>query len=183
MARMHDYLDAMDQAAGRYRAPQPAARPRVLAALGPKMLALAAERSDGAHTYFVPPEHTAQARASSARTGCWRSSRRWCSKPIPGPPGRSAGATPGVLPLVNYTENLRRLGFDDSDFDHEGSDRLVDAVVAWGDIDAVLRRIEDQWLAGADHVCLQVISRDFRHLPRRSWATLADALGVSGTPG
>ena len=184
MARMHDYLDAMDQAAGRYRAPQPAARPRVLAALGPKMLALAAERSDGAHTYFVPPEHTAQARAILGPDRLLAVEQAVVLEADPGA-ARAIGRrhTRRYLPLVNYTENLRRLGFDDSDFDHEGSDRLVDAVVAWGDIDAVVRRIEDQWLAGADHVCLQVISRDSRHLPRPSWATLAHALDASGTPG
>jgi probable F420-dependent oxidoreductase len=77
------------------------------------------------------------------------------------------------LPLVNYTANLRRLGFTDGDFEHEGSDRLVDAIVAWGDLDAIARRLQEHLDAGADHVCLQVIEPDHRALPRAAWRQLA----------
>ena len=177
VAKMRGYLDAMDQLAQRYRAVRPLSSPRVLAALGPKMLTLAAERADGAHTYFVPPEHTTQARAvlgddkllaveqavvletepSKARAIARRHTRRY-------------------LPLPNYTNNLRRFGFNLADFEHEGSDRLVDAIVAWGDVEDIARRIQAHQAAGADHVCIQVITADVRRLPYETWQLLAQAL-------
>lgn len=177
LSRMRRYLDAMDRAAKRYRAPRPAESPRVLAALGPKMLALAGERTDGAHTYFVPPEHTARARMILGPDKLLAVEQAVVLEADP-VEARAVGRryTRRYLPLVSYTNNLRRLGFDESDFDHEGSDRLVDAVVAWGDLEAVKQRVEEHFRAGADHVCLQVINRDFRNLPRKSWNELAQAL-------
>lgn len=83
------------------------------------------------------------------------------------------------LPLSNYTNNLRRFGFSDTDFDGEGSDRLVDAIVAWGSPEALVRRAEDQWNAGADHVCFQVVHHDARSLPMRALEVLSDALGLN----
>jgi probable F420-dependent oxidoreductase len=176
LARMRDYLGAMDRAATRYRASRPAVAPRVLGALGPKMLALAAEQADGALTYFVPPEHTAQARAILGRDKLLAVEQAVVLESDPAT-ARAIGRrhTRRLLPLVNYTDNLRRLGFVDSDFDGEGSDRLVDAVVAWGDLDAIVRRVEEHRQAGADHVCLQVIDRDFKTPPRRAWRDLAQA--------
>lgn len=177
LTKMRDYLDAMDQAAKRYRAPRVGQAPRLLAALGPKMLALASERADGAHTYFVPPEHT-----TGARTILGPDKLLAVEQAVVLEPDSAAARavarryTRRYLPLTNYTNNLRRLGFEESDFEHEGSDRLVDAVVAWGDLDAVVRRVQEHWHAGADHVCLQVISRDFRTLPRAAWNELASAL-------
>jgi probable F420-dependent oxidoreductase len=177
VAKMRTYLDAMDQATQRYRAFQPASAPRVLAALGPRMLTLAAERTDGAHTYFVPPEHTAQARTvlgddkvlaveqavvletdpTHARAIARRHTRRY-------------------LPLPNYTNNLLRLGFHPADFDHEGSDHLVDTIVAWGSIDNITQRIHNHRAAGADHVCIQVITDETRQLPYETWRLLAESL-------
>jgi probable F420-dependent oxidoreductase len=177
LARMRKYLDAMDEAAARYRAPMPPDRPRVLAALGPKMLALAADRADGAHTYFVPPEHTGQARAILGPGKLLAVEQAVVMEADPGEARAIArGHTRRYLPLVNYTANLRRLGFDDSDCAHDGSDRLVDAVVAWGDLDAVVRRVDEHRQAGADHVCLQVLGQDARRLPKQAWSDLATAL-------
>ncbi len=177
LAKMRRYLDAVDQALQRFRAPLPTSAPRVLAALGPKMLALAAERANGAHTYFVPPAHTAQAREILGPGKLLAVEQAVVLEADP-VEARAIGRryTRRYLPLVNYTNNLRRLGFEDSDFAREGSDRLVDAVVAWGDFDAIVRRVHAQWDAGADHVCLQIINRNFRNLPRRSWNELAQAL-------
>ena len=131
----------------------------MLAALGPRMLQLAAERAAGAHPYFVPAEHTARARdllgpdallapevsvvletdADMAR----QTARRF---------------TAGYLTLPNYANNLRTLGFGDNDLAGGGSDRLVDAVVAWGGPEEVSQRVRRHLEAGADHVCIQVIS-------------------------
>jgi probable F420-dependent oxidoreductase len=151
---MVDYLDALD-AAG----PPVARERRVVAALGPRMLDLAAERAAGAHPYFVPVEHTVRARqllgggallapevsvvleedASTART-------------------TARAFTSGYLSLPNYSDNLRRLGFGDDDLAGGGSDRLVDAVVAWGGADDIASRIRQHLEAGANHVCVQVIA-------------------------
>jgi len=86
------------------------------------------------------------------------------------------------LTLPNYTNNLRRLGFGDDDLDGGGSDRLVDALVAWGDVDAVAQRVRAHHRAGADHVCVQVLGTnadDARRLPLEQWRALAPALGLS----
>jgi hypothetical protein len=79
-------------------------------------------------------------------------------------------------PLPPYTNNLRRFGFDDTDFAGHGSDRLVDALVAWGDIDAIAKRVSDHRRAGADHVCVQVLQHDPRGLPMQQWRALAAKL-------
>jgi probable F420-dependent oxidoreductase len=81
------------------------------------------------------------------------------------------------LTLPNYVNNLKRLGFTDADVADGGSDRLVDAIVAWGDLDAIRRRIAAHHDAGADHVCLQVLDPDPRALPLRQWRALAGLLG------
>ena len=177
LGRMREYLDGMDRAALRYRAPLPEVRPRVLAALGPRMLALAAARADGAHTYFVPPEHTAEARAILGPDKLLAVEQAVVLDDDPGQARVVARRhTRRYLPLDNYVANLRRLGFDDADFEREGSDRLVDAVVACGDVEAVARRVEAHWQAGASHVCLQVIVQDVSRPPGESWAELATAL-------
>jgi probable F420-dependent oxidoreductase len=177
LQKMRDYLDAMDRFAERYRAAQPSAAPRVLAALGPRMLNLAAERAQGAHTYFVPPEHTAHARARLGAGKLLAVEQAVVLDTDPTTARATARThTRRYLPLLNYTNNLRRYGFDDTDYQHGGSNRLVDAVVAWGNIDTLARRIHDHHDAGADHVCLQVISPDFRALPTKAWKELAPAL-------
>lgn len=171
---MVEYLDAMDK--GLFFAAQPSTAPRrVLAALGPKMLKLAAERTDGAHPYFTPVEHTALARetmggdallapevavvfetdASKAR----EVARRYMTT---------------YLRLPNYTNNLKRMGFSDADIDGP-SDRLVDAIVGWGTTDRVVARVKEHLDAGADHVCVQVLATEPGQLPMREWRELAAA--------
>ncbi len=178
VATMRSYLDAMDRLAASYRAVRPAAAPpRVLAALGPKMLALAGERAQGAHPYLVPPEHTAKARELLGHD-------RWLL-PEQGVILETDAATARAiarrhlavyLGLPNYTSHLRRLGFTDVDLAAGGSDRLIDALVAWGDLDQVARRVREHHDAGADHVCLQVLDADPRGLPLRQWRELAGVL-------
>jgi len=178
VATMRSYLDAMDRLAASYRAVRPAAAPpRVLAALGPKMLALAGERAQGAHPYLVPPEHTAKARELLGHD-------RWLL-PEQGVILETDAATARAiarrhlavyLGLPNYTNHLRRLGFTDADLAAGGSDRLIDALVAWGDLDQVARRVREHHDAGADHVCLQVLDADPRGLPLRQWRELAGVL-------
>lgn len=171
---MRDYLDAMDSHHDRYRAVKPTHTTRVLAALGPKMMALAAERADGAHPYFVPPEHTAQAREILGPNKLLAVEQAVVLESDPSEARRLARLhTRRYLPLTNYTNNLRRLGFTDSDFENEGSGKLIDAVVAWGGLDAVAERIQEHRDAGADHVCLNVVTENARQLPVEEWRSLA----------
>jgi probable F420-dependent oxidoreductase len=178
LARMRSYLDAMDRLAASYRATRPATpAPRVLAALGPRMLALAAERSQGAHTYLAPPEHTATARGLLGH-------RRWVLPEqgviLETDPSKARAIARRhlavYLDLPNYTNHLRRLGFTDADLAAGGSDRLVDALFVWGDLDRVARRVQDHHGAGANHVCIQVLDPDPHGLPLRQWRELASAL-------
>jgi len=170
-SHMVAYLDALDGAE-----PAVASERRVLAALGHRMLSLAADRAAGAHPYFVPVEHTAQARellgadallapevsvvmekdAESAR----QVAREFAA---------------GYLSLPNYADNLRSLGFGDDDLAGGGSDRLIDAVVAWGEPDDVVDRIRQYLVAGADHVCIQVIA-PLESFPLQAYRELAPGL-------
>jgi probable F420-dependent oxidoreductase len=84
--------------------------------------------------------------------------------------------TTGYLTLPNYSNNLRTLGFDEDDFSGGGSDRLVDAVVAWGDVDAVARRVRAHHDAGADHVCVQIVGTGREGFPLGEYRELASAL-------
>jgi probable F420-dependent oxidoreductase len=175
---MRAYLEAMDRLAASYRAVGPVTPPpRVLAALGPKMLALAAERARGAHPYLVPPEHTAKAREQLGQD-CWILPEQGVVLET-NPTNARAIARRQLAPylgLPNYTNNLRRLGFTDDDLAAGGSDRLVDALFAWGDVAQVARRVQDHHDAGADHVCIQVFDVDPHGLPIRQWKELATAL-------
>jgi probable F420-dependent oxidoreductase len=156
---MRAYLRAMAEAT--YQAVPPATSPiTVLAALGPKMLKLAGESADGAHPYNVTPEHTRQARAllGQGKLLCVEQGAILESNPA------AARATARrflamYLTLPNYVDNWRRLGFTDADFAGGGSDRLVDAVIVWGDEKAIRKRIDEHWQAGADHVCVQAIGQ------------------------
>jgi len=155
---MRAYLTAM--ASAPYLAialPGPAPR-TVLAALGPKMLALSGELADGAHPYNVPPEHTQQARAvlGKGKLLCVEQGVILEADPREAR-ARARQFLSFYLRLPNYVNNWKRLGFSDADFTDNGSDRLVDAVVAWGDERAIRERIEAHWQAGADHVCVQAI--------------------------
>ena len=161
LEHMRAYLEAMDKApfVGPNRDDPPA--PRVLAALGPKMLRLAAERSLGAHPYFVPVEHTSVARKAlggepllaveqAAVVGMDR------EKVL----AAATRHTKYYLALENYSNNLRRLGWSAADLADAGSEKLMDAIVASGDAGTIAERVAAQHAAGADHVCLQVLGGD-----------------------
>ena len=160
VSTMRNYLKALKTAV--YMAPQPEKQGMIiLAALRDKMLGLASSEADGAHPYFVTSEHTARAReiigpdkflapeqkvllikdASEARPVA----RKFMSL---------------YLGLVNYRNSLLALGFTNEDFEEGGSDRLVDAIVAWGDEQTIQKRIEAHWQNGADHVCIQALRPD-----------------------
>ena len=175
VAKMSSYLDAMDKAP--YGSVAPAKTYRVLAALGPKMLELAARRSDGAHTYNVTPEHTKSARQILGKDPllCVEQAAVLESDPVKA--RKIARAFLALyLTLPNYTNNFLRFGFTEEDCEGEGSDRLIDAIIAWGDVDAIRSRIHAHLAAGADHVCIQVLSADPKSLPMRGWQELAKSL-------
>ena len=170
-SKMVAYLDGLDAAEPPY--PVDA---RVLAALGPRMLGLARDRAAGAFPYFVPPEHVA------------------CAREILGPdvfigvelavvldrdPASACVTarrhTATYVGLVNYAQNLYQFGLGDDDFLEQGSDKLVDMIVVWGDLDAIAARVQAMRDAGADHVCVQVIRPD-NDTPRAEWRELASAL-------
>ena len=176
VASMRAYLDGMDQAP--YGAVPPRTNPiRVLAALGPQMLRLAAERAQGAHPYFVPPEHTARARKILGSDRLLAVEQAVVLESDPAKAREIARIhTSRYLALPNYVNNLRRLGFGEEDLGGSGSDRLVDAIVAWGDMNAIADRIRAHQSAGADHVCLQVLPPDPQALPIPQWRELASAL-------
>lgn len=172
---MVDYLDRMD--ASLYLASPPDVTPRrLLAALGPKMLRLAAERADGAHPYFVPPEHTVMARGILGPEPVLAVEQAVLLETDPSTAREVARAHMRMYTgLPNYVGNLRRLGFGDDDFASGGSDRLVDAIVAWGTMETVMARVQAHFDAGADHVCVQVITADLAELPFDSWRAIAAA--------
>ena len=176
VASMRAYLDGMDRAP--YRAVPPSVSPiRVLAALGPKMLRLAAERAGGAHPYFVPPEHTARAREILGSDRLLAVEQAVVLETDSTKAREIARAHASrYLALPNYANNLRRLGFGDEDLVGGGSKRLVDAIVAWGDMTAVIERVRAHQSAGANHVCVQVLPPDPQALPIREWREVASAL-------
>ena len=164
---MRNYLDAMDKALFRAVGP-PAPVPIVLAALRPKMLALAAERAQGAHPYFVTPEHTARAREILGKDRILAPEQKVLLCTDPAKARAVARSYMRIYTgLPNYQNNLKWLGFDDADFVDGGSDRLVDAIVAWGDEDAIRRRVREHFDAGADHVCIQPLHPEGQPVPHR----------------
>jgi probable F420-dependent oxidoreductase len=175
LGRMGAYLDVLDAPTG---LPTPAARPaRMLAALGDGMLRLAAARSLGAHTYFVPVEHTEHARGVLGPEAVLAVELTVVVSGDPATARRIARDwTSSYLELPNYANNWRRLGYGDEELAGGGSDRLVDAGVAWGTVDAVAERVRAHHAAGADHVCLQVISEDDADLGEHALRDLAGAL-------
>jgi probable F420-dependent oxidoreductase len=158
-SKMRDYLDVMERV--RYDGPQTPRAPRLLAALGPRMLALAAERTLGAHPYFVPVEHTAFARERLGK-GPLLAVEQTAVLRTDAAGAREIARAFAVdyLELPNYATNLLRLGYGEDELNGGGSDRLIDAVVAWGDEEALGRRVQEHLDAGADHVCLQMIGGD-----------------------
>jgi probable F420-dependent oxidoreductase len=172
---MRAYLDAMDKAP--YQAAPPSSKPpRVLAALGPLMLKLAAERADGAHPYNTTPEHTAQARELLGPDPYLCPEQAVILEKDPAKARAMARKFLEIyLGLPNYTNNWLRLGFQETDLANGGSDRLIDAVVPWGDLKTVVSRIQEHHAAGADHVCIQVITDDSKTFPLREYRELASA--------
>ncbi len=170
-SKMVDYLDGLDAA----EVPFPADA-RVLAALRPRMLGLAHDRAAGAHPYFVPVEHVAHARDVLGAGPTIAVELAVVLDANPSSARATARRHTAIyVGLPNYANNLRDFGFDDDDFAGQGSDRLVDAIVAWGDLGTIARRVTALRDAGADHVCIQVIRPD-DDLPIADWRELAPAL-------
>jgi probable F420-dependent oxidoreductase len=157
VATMRAYLDAMRAAP--YLAPPPPEPPlTIIAALGPRMLALSASHADGAHPYNVPPEHTAEARRILGPDKLLCPEQMVVLEKDPSEARRIArAALERYMKLENYVNNWRRLGFGDNDLAGGGSDRFIDANVGWGDEAAIRARVQQHWDAGADHVCIQPI--------------------------
>jgi probable F420-dependent oxidoreductase len=174
LAKMSGHLDGLDAA-------QPAVPrdERIIAALGPKMLALAGERSIGTHPYFTPAEHTAAAREALGADAVVAPE---LSVVLEGDRDRAHAIARDYialyLKLPNYTNNLLRHGFTEDDLRDGGSDRLVDEITPWGDVDAIAAAVRRHLDAGADHVCIQVLTDGDRRsvLPREQWRELAPAL-------
>ena len=173
---MRAYLEAMSKAP--YQSVEPPEKPQtVLAALGPNMLKLAAEQTSGAHPYFVPVEHTRRAREVLGPKALLAPEQAVVLETNADRARAIArGHTEYYLRLPNYLNNLRRLGYTEEDVNRGGSDRLVDDVVAWGNLDQVSSRIHAHFDAGADHVCVQVIAADQMALPMKEWRALAKQL-------
>ncbi|MEU6645958.1 LLM class F420-dependent oxidoreductase [Saccharomonospora sp. NPDC046836] len=163
------YLDELDEAGV-------PTEDRLLAALGPKVLRLAAERTLGAHPYLTTPEHTREAREILGAGTLLAPEQKVVLDTDPVRAREIARPTIAMpyLHLRNYLNNLRRLGWDDADLADGGSDRLIDALAVHGDAQAVARGLNAHLDAGADHVCIQVLTADDD--PRPSYRALAEVL-------
>jgi probable F420-dependent oxidoreductase len=140
--------------------------PTVLAALGPKMTELASARTTGALPYNVTPEHTAWAREIIGPSKWLCVEQRILLVQDPARAREIARQTLAFyMPLPNYRNNWRRLGFSEDDLANGGSDRLLDAMVAWGDESAIQQRIQEHFDAGASHVCIQALDPDGQPMP------------------
>jgi probable F420-dependent oxidoreductase len=171
LSAMVAYLDALDAA----DPPVPPAE-RVLAALAPRMLALARERTLGSHPYLVTPEHTRQAREALGPDALLAPEQTVVLEEDPDVARAVARHwLERYLRLPNYVENLVRTGFDRADTENGGSDRLVDELVVWGDVDAVRARVDAHRAAGADHVAVQIVTSDPAQLPREEWRRIGAA--------
>ena len=170
LAATASFLDALDATPR----PVPTDR-RVLAALGPKMLELSARRAHGAHPYLSTPDHTASARATLGEGPLLLPEQTaiLCGS---ADQARAIGTDwlRSYLALPNYANNLLRSGFSEDDLG-QVSDRLFDAIIAWGDEEAILGRVNEHLAAGADHVCVQVLEADPQVFPREQWRRLASA--------
>ena len=172
LSLMSEYLDGLD------RAPSPvAAEQRFLAALGPKMLALSAARTRGAHPLLVPAEHTHAARERlgpgpmlAPELACVLNTDAAAARI------RARAYAASYLGLRNYASNLTRLGFDQSELDDGGSDQLIDELVPHGTADQVAAATHRHLDAGADHICLQPLTEP--GIPRSEWSALSAALGI-----
>lgn len=159
LTQMRDYLAAMD--ASPYRGHQGPERPlRLLAALGPKMLELSRDAADGAHPYWTTPEHTAQAREILGPDALLCVEQKVVLSTDATAAREAAGVALSIYDqLPNYRNNWLRLGYTDDEIDQRAP-RFVDAVVAWGDADAIRARVTAHYDAGADHVCVQPLSTE-----------------------
>jgi probable F420-dependent oxidoreductase len=152
---MTKYLDELDALPHQGVPPED----RMLAALGPKMLALAASRTRGTHTYLVTPEHTAKVRAELGNGPLIAAEQGAVLETDPARARDIARQNlAGYLMLPNYTNNFLRLGFTEDDLKDGGSDRLIDALIVWGDEETIAARVKAHHDAGAEHVCVQVLN-------------------------
>ena len=178
---MRQYLDDLDAQPGG-GIPQ---SNRMLAALGPKMLELAATRTRGTHTYLVTPEHTQQVRADLGAGPLIAAEQGVVLETDPDKARAIAReALAGYLLLPNYTNNFQRFGFTEDDVANGGSDRLIDALFAWGDEETIRRRVQEHYDAGADHVCVQALGGGTLGggpQPLEQWRRLAPVLVGGGS--
>lgn len=182
VATMRSYLDAM--AAAPCSAPLPESPvPLVLAAIGPKMLELSAERADGTHPFFAPVDHTAYARGIVGPDLCIAVAQPMVLGRDPQEARRIARSfAVHYLTMPHHRANLARFGFGDADLAGQGSDRVIDALVAWGDVDALARRVRDQLAAGADHVAAMVRTASPADPGMTAYRELASALFEASRP-
>lgn len=158
VATMRKYLEGM--AAAPYQGIPPAETPKtVIAALGPKMLELAREATDGAHPYFVSPDHTAMAREILGPDKMLCVEQKIVLESDPARARELARPVAGIyLGLPNYRNNWLRMGLTESDLENGGSDKYIDATFAWGSVDKIKARIQEHFDAGATHVCIQPVN-------------------------
>ncbi|MEV1178721.1 TIGR03620 family F420-dependent LLM class oxidoreductase [Nonomuraea sp. NPDC049784] len=156
---MRDYLDEMDLATTRNPPPEPFVR--VLAALQPKMVQLARDRTDGVHSFSAPVEHTALVREALGSDKLLIPEQAFIIEPDPEQARAIARRYRGKInPDSPYTRNWLRLGYSQEDIADGGSDRLIDGLVAWGTPDAIAERVQAQLDAGADHVLVHPLTDD-----------------------
>lgn len=169
MRRFYDGLDAASQPVPRDR--------RCQAALGDKMLQMSAERGLGAHSYFIPVEHTRHAR-SVLGSGPLLAAELACALDTDPVSGAAAARRYAALylGLSNYTNNLRRFGYTNEEIADGGSDRLIGDVVPHGSAGQIASVVRAHWAAGADHVCVQPVGN--RGVPEREWTELARELAA-----
>ncbi len=179
VSALEHYLDGMEGIP--YDAPELKPAPTVLAALGPRLLRLAARRTMGSHSYLVPPEHTARARAILGPEPWLCVEQKVLLEREPSKARRVARkACAFYLGLSHYQKSMRRLGFGEDDLADGGSDRLIDALVAWGDEKDLARRLREHRDAGATHVCIQPIDPEGSPRPdSHALEALAPSGGVS----
>ena len=165
VSTMRSYLESMQNALYMgVSADEPA--PIVLGALRENMLRLSAGKTRGAHPYFVPPAHTAWAREILG-PDAWLCPEQMVLLETDADKARGIARThmATYLGLDNYKNNLKQFGFEEADFTAGGSDKLVDAIFAWGDEHALRSRIQDHWDAGANHVCIQTFKDEVQRGP------------------
>jgi probable F420-dependent oxidoreductase len=178
LASMRAYLEAIDQAPYTAYPENAPVRPRVIAALGPRMLEVARDLADGAHPYLTTPEHTASARAILGPDKILAPDQKIVLTSDPGTAREIARMhLSGYLGQPNYRNSFLRQGFSEADVDGGGSDRLVDAIVAWGPVESIVARVQAHLDAGASHVAVQVLTADYSDMPLDQWRLVSDALG------